>query len=115
MGSPHPCGPSCFGTLLHVSVGEIHLRLEHTYVFWWKRATPARDADSLQCVIKKTRLIMISHALPGYGVAIFDHEAIHVGCSFRSSLLNGVERQKDNDPQDREHGHDHPAPPSTFS
>jgi hypothetical protein len=58
---------------------------------------------------------LISHALPGYGVAIFDHEAIHVGCSFRSSLLNGVERQKDNDPQDREHGHDHPAPPSTFS
>jgi hypothetical protein len=62
-------------------------------------------ADSLQWVIKKKRLIMISHALPGYGVAIFDYEAIHVGCSFRSSLLNGVQREKDNDPEDREHGH----------
>jgi hypothetical protein len=71
-------------------------------------------ADSLQWVIKKTRLLVISHALAGDGVASFDHEAIHVGCSFRSSLLNGVEQQEDNDPQDREHGHDYPAPPGTF-
>jgi hypothetical protein len=71
-------------------------------------------ADSLQWVIKKTRLLVISHALAGDGVASFDHEAIHVGCPFRSSLLNGVEQQEDNDPQDREHGHDYPAPPGTF-
>ena len=56
-------------------------------------------------MIKKERLVMISDALAGYGVAIFDHEPIHVGCSFRSSLLNGVEREKENDPEDREHGH----------
>jgi hypothetical protein len=62
-------------------------------------------ADSQRRAIMKKRLIMISQVHPGDGVAIFDHEAIHIGCSFRSSLLNGVERQEDDDPKDREYGH----------
>jgi hypothetical protein len=78
------------------------------------KAGPIVVADSRQWVIKKTHLLVISHTVAGDGVAGFDHEAIHVGCSFRSSLLNGVEQQEDNNPQDRKNGHDHSASPSTF-
>jgi hypothetical protein len=80
-------------------------RWEASWSSGLERPPPHVQLISLQWVIKKTRLIMISHTLPGYGVAIFDHEAIHIGCSLHSSLLDGVERQKDNDPEDRKHGH----------